>query len=396
MKSIRDVDVKGKRVLVRVDFNVPMKNGTVTEDKRIRAALPTIKHLINGGARVILASHLGRPSGQGFEEEYSMAPAARVLGRLLGSDVLYVDAITGDAAVKASNSLSDGQVMIIENLRFDPREKKNDEGFAGELAQLAEIYVDDAFGCSHRSHASIDGITHFLPGYAGFLLEKEIEVLDGALQDPTHPFMVILGGAKISDKIALVDRMLEIVDSLIIGGGMCYTFLKAKGYKVGKSLVEKEWVEKASEMLQKAEQRGVKVLLPLDVVVADAIAEAADTSICGIDEIPDEKMGLDIGPATCELFRSAILEAKTIIWNGPMGVFELTPFEDGTRKVAQALADNTQATTIIGGGDSAAAVAKFDFEDQMSFISTGGGASMQFLEGTPLPGIVALNANEQV
>ncbi len=394
MRSIRDVDVKGKRVVMRVDFNVPMSGGTVTEDKRIRAALPTIIHLLDGGARLVLMSHLGRPSGNGYEEEFSLAPAARVLGRLLGKDVKCMHEVTGNDVVEASLALGDGDVMMIENLRFDPREKKNDEGFAQELAALGDIYVDDAFGCAHRSHASIDRITSFLPSYAGFLLESEVKTLTGALDHPARPFAAILGGAKVSDKIGLVDRMLDIVDTLIIGGGMCFTFIKAQGYEVGKSLVQEEWVEKSGEMIAKARDKGVEMLLPIDVVVADGISEDAVTSICDVSEIPADKMGLDIGPATCELFRRSIAEAKTVIWNGPMGVFEVSPFADGTRKVAQALADNVDAMTIIGGGDSAAAVDKFGFEDKMSFISTGGGASMQLLEGTPLPGIVALDAQD--
>ena len=393
MRSIRDVDVKGKRVLMRVDFNVPMSaEGTVTEDKRIRGALPTIEYLIERGARIVLASHAGRPSGKGFEAKFSMVPAARVLGRMLGKDVRVVPAVCGPKVVAATNELADGDVMMIENLRFDPREKKNDYDFARELAKLGDIYVDNAFGCVHRSHASIDAITHFLPSYAGFLLEKEVETLTNVVESPERPFMAILGGAKVSDKIALVDRMLDNVDALIIGGGMCFTFLKAQGYNVGTSLVQNEWLERASEMMEKAKRNNVKLLLPVDVVVADMLLADAKTEICGIDEIPDDMMGLDIGPATSELFAQEIAKAKTIVWNGPMGVFEMKPFEDGTRKVAEALARNTEATTVIGGGDSAHAVSKFEVEDKMTFISTGGGASMQLLEGTPLPGVVALDA----
>ena len=395
MKSIRDVDVRGKRVFMRVDFNVPMSpEGTVTEDKRIRGALPTIEYLIENGARLVLASHAGRPSGKGFEEKFSLVPAARVLARLIGKDVEVVPVVTGPEAVEASKKLADGDVMMIENLRFDGREKKNDEEFARELSELGDIYVDNAFGCAHRAHASIEAITRFLPSYAGFLLEKEVETLTNVVESPERPFMAILGGAKVSDKIALVDRMIDNVDALIIGGGMCFTFLKAKGISVGASLVEADWVERAGEMMAKAEEKGVKLLLPVDVVVAEALREDVETSICGADEIPDDKMGLDIGPASCELFAQEIAKAKTIIWNGPMGVFEMKPFEDGTRKVAEALAANTAATTVIGGGDSAAAVSKFGFENEMTFISTGGGASMTLLEGTPLPGVVALDAQD--
>ena len=392
MRSIRDVDVAGKRVIMRVDFNVPMsQEGTVTEDKRIRGALPTIQYLLDNGARVVLASHLGRPSGKGFEAAYSMVPAARVLARLIGKDVKVVPVVTGEKAVEASKALKDGEIMMIENLRFDAREKQNGYDFARELAELGDIYVDNAFGCVHRSHASIDAITHFLPSYSGFLLEEEVKTLTGVVENPVRPFMAILGGAKVSDKIALVDHMLENVDVLIVGGGMCFTFLRAKGISTGTSLVEHDWIERAGEMLKKAEKNGVKMLLPVDFVVADMLQEDAATAIRGYDEIPDDMMGLDIGPATCELFAREIAQAKTIVWNGPMGVFEMEPFADGTRKVAEALAANVEATTVVGGGDSAAAAAKFKVEDKMTWISTGGGASMQLLEGTPLPGVVALD-----
>ena len=391
MKSIRDVDVEGKRVIMRVDFNVPIKDGTVTEDKRIRGVLPTIQHLIDHGARIVLASHLGRPSGKGFEAAYSMVPAARVLGRLIGQDVTVAPVVTGERALEAANALENGQVMMVENLRFDPREKKNDPEFARELAELGDIYVDDAFGCAHRAHASVDAITQYLPSYAGFLLEEEVRTLNGVLDQPEHPFMAILGGAKVSDKIALVNRMLDIVDVLVIGGGMCFTFLKAQGLETGTSLVEEDWIERAGEMLEKARENNVELLLPIDFVVADMVAESAKTAICDATEIPDDMMGLDIGPATCELFRREIGKAKTIIWNGPMGVFEMKPFEEGTKRVALAMAANEDATTVIGGGDSAAAVAKFNVGESMSFISTGGGASMTLLEGTPLPGVVALD-----
>ena len=391
MKSIRDVDVEGKRVIMRVDFNVPIKDGTVTEDKRIRGVLPTIQHLIDHGARIVLASHLGRPSGKGFEAAYSMVPAARVLGRLIGQDVTVAPVVTGERALEAANALENGQVMMVENLRFDPREKKNDPEFARELAELGDIYVDDAFGCAHRAHASVDAITQYLPSYAGFLLEEEVRTLNGVLDQPEHPFMAILGGAKVSDKIALVNRMLDIVDVLVIGGGMGFTFLKAQGLETGTSLVEEDWIERAGEMLEKARENNVELLLPIDFVVADMVAESAKTAICDATEIPDDMMGLDIGPATCELFRREIGKAKTIIWNGPMGVFEMKPFEEGTKRVALAMAANEDATTVIGGGDSAAAVAKFNVGESMSFISTGGGASMTLLEGTPLPGVVALD-----
>lgn len=390
MKSIRDVDVKGKRVLVRVDFNVPTSDGTVTNEKRIRAALPTIEYLSENGGRIVLMSHLGRPSGEGYEEEFSIAPAARVLGRLMGTEVKVVSEVTGPEAVAASKALADGQVMMIENLRFDKREKKDDEGFARELAELGDIYVDDAFGVSHRAHASVDAVAKLLPAYSGFLMEKEVDTLQGVIDNPDRPFMAILGGAKVSDKIVLVERMLDIVDSLVIGGGMCFTFLKAQGHEVGNSLVEDDWVQHAGEMIEKAEKNGVDLVLPVDVVAAKEMREDAETKVCAVDEIPADMMGLDIGPATSELFKQKIMGMNTIIWNGPMGVFEMKPFEEGTKHVAQALAANEKATTIIGGGDSAAAVAKFGLDDEMTFISTGGGASMQLLEGTPLPGVVAL------
>ena len=390
MKSIRDIDVTGKRVIMRVDFNVPISEGTVTDDKRIRGALPTIQYLIDNGARVVLASHLGRPKGQGIEPDYSMTPAARVLGRLIDQDVQVVSVVIGDEAVEASKALQNGQVMMVENLRFDGREKKNDPEFAAELAKLGDIYVDDAFGVSHRAHASVEAITKFLPSYAGFLLQKEVDTLSNVVEHPERPFMAILGGSKISDKIALVNRMLDNVDALIIGGGMCFTFLRAKGYNTGTSLVEEEWIDRAKELVAKAEANGVDLLLPVDVVAADKFDESATTKVCSVEEIPADMMGLDIGPATCEMFKEKIANMKTIVWNGPMGVFEMKPFENGTKQVAQALASNTKATTIIGGGDSAAAVGKFKMEDQMTFISTGGGASMQLLEGTPLPGVVAL------
>ena len=389
MKSIRDVDVEGKRVIMRVDFNVPIKDGTVTEDKRIRGVLPTIQHLIDHGARIVLASHLGRPSGKGFEAAYSMVPAARVLGRLIGQDVTVAPVVTGERALEAANALENGQVMMVENLRFDPREKKNDPEFARELAELGDIYVDDAFGCAHRAHASVDAITQYLPSYAGFLLEEEVRTLNGVLDQPEHPFMAILGGAKVSDKIALVNRMLDIVDVLVIGGGMCFTFLKAQGLETGTSLVEEDWIERAGEMLEKARENNVELLLPIDFVVADMVAESAKTAICDATEIPDDMMGLDIGPETVKLYAAAIAEAKTVFWNGPMGVFEIDQFAKGTEAVARAIAES-DCTSIIGGGDSVAAINKFGLADKMSWISTGGGASMELVEGKALPGVEAL------
>ncbi|MDR0888982.1 MAG: phosphoglycerate kinase [Coriobacteriales bacterium] len=397
MKTIDDItDIDGKRVLVRVDFNVPLENGTVSDDTRIRAALPTIKSLTDGGARVILMSHLGRPSGTGFEDAYSLGPAARVLARLLANDVAlasYDDATGGlvcDDARSKANGMEPGQVILLENLRFDAREKKNDEGFAKELASLADIYVDDAFGVAHRAHASVEAIAHILPSYAGLLLSNEVETLTSMLAHPERPFVAILGGSKVSDKIKVIDSLLDTVDVLLIGGAMCFTFLAAQGYSVGKSLCETDWIDKAKAMLDKAYENGVAMLLPNDVVVADGIDDVAGAHVCGIDEIPSDKMGLDVGPATCERYAHEIASAKTVFWNGPMGVFEVPAFEAGTKQVALAVARNKQANTVIGGGDSVAAIHKFDLANEVTFISTGGGASMQLVEGTPLPGVVAL------
>jgi len=390
MKPISTVDVKGKRVFVRVDFNVPIADGTVTDDTRIRAAMPTIDWLVKQGARLVLASHLGRPAGVGYEEQHSLAPVARVLGRMLGSEVLFVDEVTGEMAVQASLALDDGQVMMIENLRFDEREKKNDATFAADLASLADFYVNDAFGTAHRAHASTHAIAAMLPAYAGFLLAREVEMLAGMLEDPHRPFVTILGGSKVSDKIKVIDTLLDTTDCLLIGGGMCFTFLAAKQHQTGCSLCENDWIASAGEMLAKAERNGVKLLLPLDVVVADSIEDTSTMELCTADEIPEGKMGLDIGPATAELYAREIAKAATVFWNGPMGVFEVEQYANGTRQIARAVAANEKANTIIGGGDSVAAIKKFGYEDKITFISTGGGASMQLIEGTPLPGIEAL------
>ena len=390
IKTIDQLDAKGKRVLVRVDFNVPVKDGTVTDDTRIQAALPTIKKLVDDGAKVVLMSHRGRPSGEGFEEEYSLRPAALHLAEVLGKPVAFASDIAGEDALAKAAALRDGDVLIVENLRFDKREKKNDADFCAELAKLGDVYVNDAFGTAHRAHASTAGIAALLPAYAGYLMEKEVSTLTGMLDDPKRPFCAILGGSKVSDKIQVIDALMDKCDTLIIGGGMCFTFLLAQGYSVGTSLKEDDWVERAGEMIAKAEQKGVKLLLPVDVVCADKFAEDAATKTVPVDAIPDDMMGLDIGPETVKLYAAAIAEAKTVFWNGPMGVFEMDAFAVGTRDVALAVADNTEADTIIGGGDSVAAVNKFDLGSRMTFISTGGGASMELVEGKELPGVAAL------
>lgn len=388
-KTIRDVDVRGKRVLVRVDFNVPLADGTVTDDTRVRAALPTIRYLVDHGARVVLMSHLGRPKGEP-DPKYSLRPVRRVLQRLLGRNVAFVDATVGPDASEAVGRMVDGEVLMLENVRFNSGEKADDPAFAKRLCELGDLYVNDAFGAAHRKHSSTEGVAHCLPAVAGFLLAREVETLTEMLANPQRPFVAILGGSKVSDKFGVIDRLIEVVDSLLIGGGMCFTFLVAKGVDVGKSIVEQEWVEPAKQMLAKAEAKGVELLLPVDFVAAREIAEDADTRIVGREEIPADEMGLDVGPTTVELYKGAIAKAKTIFWNGPMGVFELTPFEEGTREVANAVARNTQASSIIGGGDSVAALKKFGLEDRVTFVSTGGGASMKLLEGAELPGVTVL------
>ncbi len=388
-KTVKDVDVRGKRVLVRVDFNVPIAEGAVTDDTRVRAALPTVRYLIDHGARVILCSHLGRPAGEP-DPRYSLRPVRRVLQRLIGRNVVFVDDIVGAEAQEAASRMVDGEIIMLENVRFDPGEKANDPAFAKALASLADLYVNDAFGAAHRAHASTAGVAEFLPAYAGLLLAREIETLTSMLTDPEHPFVAILGGSKVSDKFGVIDRLIDVVDVLIIGGGMAFTFLVAKGLGVGRSILEPEWVEPAKEMLVKAADKGVDLMLPVDFVLADTFAEDAETRIAGREEIPDDMMGLDIGPATTELFRGAIADARTIFWNGPMGVFEMTPFETGTREVALGVARNNRAVSVVGGGDSVAALKKFDLEERVTFVSTGGGASMKLLEGARLPGLDAL------
>lgn len=390
VNTIDSINAAGKRVLVRVDFNVPIKDGVVTDATRIIAALPTIEKLVEQGARVILMSHRGRPSGTGFEAEFTLEPAARKLSEILGVPVQFAaDTVGEDAQAKAA-ALEDGQILVIENLRFDKREKKNDPEFCKELAALGELYVNDAFGTAHRAHASTAGVAELLPAYAGYLMEREVATLTGMLDEPKRPFVAILGGSKVSDKIKVIDALMDKADTLIIGGGMCFTFLLSQGKKVGISLKEEDWVSRAADMMAKAEKKGVKLLLPVDVVVADRFAEDAATATVSVDDIPEDMMGLDIGPETARLYCDAIAEASSVFWNGPMGVFEMQAFEAGTKAVALAVADNATADTIIGGGDSVAAVNKFDLADKMTFISTGGGASMELVQGEELPGVKAL------
>ncbi|MRX81266.1 phosphoglycerate kinase [Eggerthella guodeyinii] len=390
IKTIDELDAHGKCALVRVDFNVPVKDGVVTDDTRIRAALPTIEKLVAQGARVVLMSHLGRPAGEGYEEAFSLRPAAQKLSELLGKPVVFAADTVGDDARAKAASLRDGDVLVLENLRFDKREKKNDPAFCEELAALGELYVNDAFGTAHRAHASTAGVAALLPAYAGYLMQREVGTLSGMLEEPRRPFAAILGGSKVSDKIKVIDALMDTCDTLIIGGGMCFTFLLAQGKQVGTSLKEEEWVERAAAMIAKAEDRGVKLLLPVDVVCADRFAEDAETLTVSVDDIPGDMMGLDIGPETAKLYADAVAEAKTVFWNGPMGVFEMAAFEAGTKAVAEAVAANADADTIIGGGDSVAAVNKFDLADRMTFISTGGGASMELVQGEALPGVEAL------
>ena len=390
--TVRDIPVKSKRVLVRVDFNVPLNDELeITDDKRIVAALPTIKYLLENGARVILCSHLGRPKGVGYEEKFSLAPVARRLKELLpDTNVMFASDVIGEDARKKASELKDGEVLLLENVRFHKEETANDDEFAHKLADLAEIYVSDAFGTVHRAHASTAGVAKYLPSVCGFLIEKELSFLNGALESPERPFVAILGGAKVGDKIGVIKNLLEKCDTLLIGGGMAYTFFKAKGYNVGDSLLDEERVGLAKELMEEAERRHVKLLLPVDTVVAKAFTADAEHKTVACDAIEDGWQGLDIGEKTRELFAKEIEKAKTVVWNGPMGVFEFPAFAKGTEAVAQACA-NCGGTTVIGGGDSASAVKKLGLSGKMTHISTGGGASLELLEGKVLPGIAALN-----
>ncbi|WP_303899239.1 phosphoglycerate kinase [Anaerotruncus colihominis] len=388
-KSVEDIDVSGKKVLVRCDFNVPLKDGAITSDKRIVAALPTIKYLLEHGAAVILCSHLGRPKGE-FKPEFSLAPVAVRLGELLGKSVIMAKDVVGEDAKAKAAALKPGELLMLENVRFEAGETKNNPDLAKAFASLAEIYVNDAFGSAHRAHASTAGVADYLPAVCGFLIQKEITVMGKALSDPKRPFVAILGGAKVSDKIGVINNLLDKVDTLIVGGGMAYTFAKAQGHSIGDSLCEDDKVELAGEMLEKAKAKGVKLLLPVDNRVGDRFDANCDVKIVDSDSILDGWMGMDIGPETEKLFCEAIKGAGTVVWNGPMGVFEFDKFAGGTLAVAKAVADSG-AVSIIGGGDSAAAVAKLGFGDKMTHISTGGGASLEFLEGLELPGIAALN-----
>lgn len=389
-KTVEDIDVKGKRVLARCDFNVPLKDGEITNDKRIVAALPTIKYLKDHGAKVILCSHLGRPKGE-YKPEFSLAPVAAKLSEYLGQEVKLAEdpEVVGANAKAMAAELKDGDVMLLENVRYRKEETKNEEVFSKELASLADIFVNDAFGTAHRAHCSTTGVAAYLPAVCGFLIQKEIKFMGGALADPKRPLVAILGGAKVSDKIGVISNLLDKCDTIIIGGGMAYTFMRYLGHSIGTSLLEEDWIEKAGQMMADAKEKGVKFLIPIDNKVGKEYDENTESKIVNSDEIPDGWMGLDIGPESQKLFSDAIKGAGTVIWNGPMGVSEWKNFEDGTVAVAKAVADSG-AISIIGGGDSVAAVTKLGFADKMSHISTGGGASLEFLEGKELPGIAAL------
>ncbi|MCB4305242.1 phosphoglycerate kinase [Clostridioides difficile] len=392
-KTIEDIDVCGKKVLVRCDFNVPLQDGVITDENRLNGALPSIQYLISKGAKVILCSHLGKPKGEA-KPELSLAPVAKRLSEMLGKEVVFAadDNVVGENAKKATEKMENGDVVLLENTRYRKEETKNEENFSKELASLAEIFVNDAFGTAHRAHCSTVGAGEFLQErVCGYLIQKELKFLGEAVANPVRPFTAILGGAKVSDKLAVINELLEKVDNLIIGGGMAYTFLKAQGYEVGTSLLEIDKVEYAKEMMEKAKNKGVNLLLPVDVVMADHFAPDATPIVTEDANVKEDYMGLDMGPKTIASFVKTIKESKTVVWNGPMGVFEFENFANGTLSVARAMAELTDATTVIGGGDSAAAVNQLGFGDKMTHVSTGGGASLEFLEGKELPGIAALD-----
>lgn len=405
-KTIEDVELKGKKVLVRCDFNVPMEDGKITDDNRITAAIPTIKYLMGQGAKVILCSHLGRPKGQ-VNEKYSLKPVASELTEKLGTDVKFANDVTGESAKSVTSSLSDGEVALLENVRFDPREEKNDDGFAVELANLSDgIFVNDAFGAAHRAHSSTEGVAHHVDeAVAGYLMKEEIEFLNGTLEHPEKPFVAILGGAKVSDKIGVIENLLGKVDELLIGGGMAYTFLKAKGYEIGDSLCEEDKLEEAKRIMDKAEESGVKLILPEDTVVTPKQKEGDETDfitylktapdkVVSSDNIPEGWQGVDIGPRTARTFGNELQNKKTILWNGPLGVCEVDKYSIGTEQVAETISQ-TKAISIVGGGDSAAAIHKLGLDDRFTHISTGGGASLELLEGKTLPGLACLTDKEE-
>ncbi len=389
-KTVRDIDVSGKRVLVRCDFNVPMNDGVITDDIRITSALPTVRYLIENNAKVILMSHMGRPKGEP-KPEFSLKPVADRLSELLGKDIVFAasDSVVDDKVRAAAEALEPGQVMLLENVRYRKEETKNEEPFTGELASLGDIFVNDAFGTAHRAHCSTAGIAEYMPSVSGFLIEKEVKFLGEALENPERPFLAIMGGAKVGDKIPVIENLIKKVDALIIAGGMSYTFFKAMGYEIGTSILDEESIGLAKELMAKAEAAGVEILLPTDAVCAKEFSNDSEKGIFARESIPADMMGMDIGPKTVELYRNAIAKAKTVVWNGPAGVFEMPAFAEGTRAIAEALA-SSDAVTIIGGGDSAAAVEQFGLADKMTHISTGGGASLEFLEGKDLPGISCL------
>lgn len=389
-KTIKDIDIKNKKVLMRCDFNVPQKEGKISDDTRIKAALPSIQYLLDNNCAVILCSHLGRPKN-GPDPAFSLEPVAVRLSELLNKEVIMAKDVVGNDAAEKAKSLKNGQVLLLENVRFEKGETKNDVELSKKFASMAEVYVNDAFGSAHRAHSSTAGVADYLPAVSGFLMEKELEFLGTTLDNPARPFTAILGGAKVSDKIGVIENLIDKADNILIGGGMCYTFFKAMGLNIGKSLCEEDNIETAKRLMEKAKSVGKTLTLPLDTVIADEFAETANVKTVKTDSMPEGWLGTDIGPETVKQFSDIISESKTIFWNGPMGVFEMKPFAEGTKAVAKAMAENTSCMSVVGGGDSASAVKKLGFGDKMSHISTGGGASLEFIEGKLLPGVVCLN-----